>query len=143
MAVDTNLLVYAHRKDSTWHDAAPRCVEDLAEGQTTWAIPRPAIHEFLPIANHPLVFKHPTPVSKAMDRVSAWLDSPSLALLSESGDYWAQFSRGVTSCRVRGPQIHDARIAALYLHHGVECLWTADRDFGRFPDLKTRNPLID
>ena len=25
IAVDPNLLVYAHRRDSTWHDAAREC----------------------------------------------------------------------------------------------------------------------
>ena len=44
--------------------------------------------------------------------------------------------------RVRGAAIHDARIAAICLEHGVSELWTADRDFSRFPSLKTRNPLM-
>jgi predicted nucleic acid-binding protein len=44
--------------------------------------------------------------------------------------------------RVAGPQVHDARVAALCLLHGVQELWTADRDFGRFPGLKVRNPLF-
>jgi predicted nucleic acid-binding protein len=44
--------------------------------------------------------------------------------------------------RVVGPQVHDARIAALCNLHGVQELWTADGDFGRFPGLKVRNPLI-
>jgi len=26
--------------------------------------------------------------------------------------------------------------------HGVQALWTADRDFSRFPRLRTVNPLI-
>lgn len=43
---------------------------------------------------------------------------------------------------IAGAQIHDARVAALCLQHGVRELWTADRDFGRFPDLKVRNPLL-
>jgi hypothetical protein len=38
--------------------------------------------------------------------------------------------------------VHDARIAAICLDHGVDELWTCDRDFGRFPDLRIRNPLI-
>jgi predicted nucleic acid-binding protein len=42
--------------------------------------------------------------------------------------------------RVAGPKVHDARIAALCLDHGVSELWTVDRDFSRFP-LVTRNPL--
>jgi len=45
------------------------------------------------------------------------------------------------SSSVRGPQVHDARIAAICLENGVRELWTADRDFSRFPELKTRNPL--
>jgi predicted nucleic acid-binding protein len=44
--------------------------------------------------------------------------------------------------RVSGPLIHDARIAALCRQHGVTELWSADRDFSRFPDLKVVNPLV-
>jgi len=47
-----------------------------------------------------------------------------------------------THAKLSGPRIHDARIAALCLHHGVRELWTADRDFSLFPKLKTRNPLV-
>jgi uncharacterized protein len=44
--------------------------------------------------------------------------------------------------RVTGPRVHYARIAALCVYHGVTELWSADRDFGRFGDVKVRNPLI-
>jgi predicted nucleic acid-binding protein len=44
--------------------------------------------------------------------------------------------------RIEGPEVHDARVAALVLAHGVRELWTADRDFGRFAGLTVRNPLI-
>ena len=40
-----------------------------------------------------------------------------------------------------GCAVHDARIAALCLHHGVKKLLSADRDFSRFPQLVTANPL--
>jgi uncharacterized protein len=42
---------------------------------------------------------------------------------------------------VAGPAVHDARIAALCLANGVRELWSADRDFTQFPDLRTANPL--
>ena len=45
--------------------------------------------------------------------------------------------------KVAGPLVHDARIAALCLDHGVHEFWTADRDFARFPDLRVRNPLVE
>jgi hypothetical protein len=41
-----------------------------------------------------------------------------------------------------GGAVHDARIAAICMAHGVGELWTRDRDFSRFPDLRTRDPLI-
>jgi uncharacterized protein len=47
------------------------------------------------------------------------------------------------SYHVIGPQVHDARVAALCRVHGVRELWTADRDFSRFPGLAVRNPLVD
>ncbi len=142
IAVDSNLLVYAHREDSPWYDAAYACIVKLAEGQGPWAIPWPCIHEFLAIVTHPRIYTPPTPLEKALDQVEAWLESPSLVLLSESEDYWQQLRSMLQSGRVSGPQVHDARIAALCQQHGVSELWTIDRDFGRFPGLTVKNPLI-
>lgn len=142
IAVDSNLLVYAHREDSPWYDAAYACIVELAEGQGPWAIPWPCIHEFLAIVTHPRIYTPPTPLEKALDQVEAWLESPSLVLLSESEDYWQQLRSMLQSGRVSGPQVHDARIAALCQQHGVSELWTIDRDFGRFPGLTVKNPLI-
>jgi predicted nucleic acid-binding protein len=88
IAIDTNVLVSAHREESPRHDAARSAVAALAEGRGSWAIPRPA-------------------------------------------------------GRITGGRVHDARVAALCHQHGVRELWTAERDFSRFPDVSVRNPLID
>ncbi len=142
IAVDSNLLVYAHREDSSWHDVAYARIVELAEGQGSWAIPWPCIHEFLAIVTHPRIYNPPTPLEKALDQVEAWLESPSLVLLSESEDYWQPLRSMLQSGRVSGPQVHDARVAALCQQHGVSELWTIDRDFGRFPGLTFKNPLV-
>jgi uncharacterized protein len=142
IAVDSNLLVYAHREDSPWHESAYARVAGLAEGRARWAIPWPCIHEFLAIVTHPRIYSPPTPLKKAIDQVEAWLESPTLVLLSESADYWPLLRSTLQNGRVSGPQIHDARIVAVCLQHGVNELWTADRDFGRFPDLTVLNPLV-
>ena len=142
IALDTNLLVYAHREDSPWHEAAKTRVVELAEGNPSWAIPWPCLHEFLAIITHPRIFKTPTPVAVALDAVDALLAAPRLVLLSETEGYWTTLRRLVDAGRVAGPVVHDARIAALCLSHGVSVLWSADRDFSRFPDLAVRNPLV-
>lgn len=142
IALDTNILVYAHREDAPWHDAAKACLVQLAEGPSSWAIPWPCVHEFLAIVTHPRIFKTPTPVALALEAVDALLQAPRLALLPETDGYWVELRRLVGAGRVAGPVVHDARIAALCRSHGVSVLWSADRDFSRFPDLTVRNPLV-
>ena len=142
IAVDTNLLVYAHREDSLWHDAAYARVAELAEDRAPWAIPWPCLHEFLAIVTHPRIYAPPTPLAAALDQVDAWLESPSLTLLAEADGYWPELRSLVRDGRIVGPQVHDARVAALCRLHGVRELWTADRDFGRFRGLEFRNPLV-
>lgn len=142
IAVDTNILVYAHREDSPWHAAAAACIEGLAAGSAPWAIPWPCLHEFYAIVTHPRIFAPPTPLAAAIDQIEAWLESPTLVLLAESGTHWPTLRSLVKAGRVAGPQVHDARIAALCVQHGARELWTADRDFSRYARLKTRNPLV-
>ena len=141
IGVDTNILVYAHRRDSEWHEPAAACVRELAEGTASWALPWPCLHEFMAIITHERIFSPPSSVSKAIEQVNAWLESPSVVLLSETSGYWDVLTGLIKGSRVTGPRVHDGRIAALCIHHGVRELLSADRDFSRFGGLRTRNPL--
>ena len=142
IAIDTNILVYAHREDSSFHAAALACVAQLANRRAPWAIPWPCVHEFFAISTHPRIYKPPTPAAKALDQIEAWLESPSVVLLAESGAHWAQLKTLLQRAKTTGSAVHDARIAALCLQHGVAELWSADRDFSRYPALKVINPLV-
>jgi toxin-antitoxin system PIN domain toxin len=143
IAVDTNLLVYAHRADSAEHERAYAVVRELAEGVARWAIPWPCAHEFLAIVTHPRIYRPASTIEQALEQVRAWAESPSLTWLAESDEvYWPVLERLLRESRAEGPRVHDARVAALCVSHGVTELLTADRDFGRFPQLRTRNPLV-
>jgi toxin-antitoxin system PIN domain toxin len=142
IAVDTNILVYAHRRDSRFHGPASEQVRALAEGRARWAIPWPCIHEFLAIVTHPRIYDPPSPVEAALAQAGAWLESPTLVVLSEGPDHWEILSGFLQSGAVTGARVHDARVAALCAASGVRELWSADRDFSRFP-ISVRNPLID
>ncbi len=140
IAVDTNILVYAHRQDSRFHKRAAELIRSLAEGQRSWAIPWPCIHEFLAVATHPRIYDPPTPTNQAIAQVEAWLGSPSLTLLAEDAEHWSHLRTALDN-GVTGPKVHDARVAAICTAAGVTELWSADRDFTRFP-LRTTNPLL-
>ena len=74
--------------------------------------------------------------------METWLKSPSLVLLSEQTNYWPVLEKLLSHSRVCGPQIHDARVIALCIQHGVHEIWSADRDFNRFVGISVSNPLI-
>ena len=140
IALDTNILVYAHREDVVWFPEASACLVSLAEAGEPWAIPWPCVHEFLAIVTHPRIFVTPTPLEQAIDQVRAWLESPSVVALGEGAGHLER--EIMLSSRAGGPLVHDARVAAICLGNGVSELWSADRDFGRFPALRVRNPLV-
>ncbi|HKW85374.1 MAG TPA: TA system VapC family ribonuclease toxin [Burkholderiaceae bacterium] len=143
IGVDTNLLVYAHRRESTFHDKALEALGTLAASVSAWAIPWPCIHEFYGVVTNARAFKPASTISEASAQVAAWLESPSLVLLHEGANHWAALHRLLVAGRVVGGQVHDARIAAICIEHGVREFWSADRDFNRFPSLTVRNPLVE
>jgi hypothetical protein len=122
--------------------AGSSCIAALAEGRRAWGLPWPCIHEFLAMVTHPRIYRPPSTLAEATAQVDAWLASPSAVALSEAEGYWPLLRDRLERARVAGPRIHDARVAALCGLHGVVELWTADRDFGRFPGLRARNPLV-
>jgi toxin-antitoxin system PIN domain toxin len=143
IAVDTNLLVYAHRQDSDFHDPAITALKGLAESNERWAIPWPCVHEFLAITTHPKIFNPPSPLGLVLKAMDIWLNSPGCEMIGEGPGYYDVLKKVVSKGKIAGPMIHDARIAALCFHYGIRELWTTDRDFSRFATLRTRNPLID
>lgn len=142
-AVDTNILVYAHRREVAEHSAAVHIVRELAEGSEPWALPWPCVYEFFSVVTNPRIWKESASTPRqAWAQIEVWLGSPTLRLLAETEEFAAVLARFLDLPRVRGPVIHDARVAALCVAHGVEALLTRDRDFSLFDELSTRNPLV-
>jgi toxin-antitoxin system PIN domain toxin len=142
IAVDSNLLIYAHRFDNDWNESAFELLRDLSEGVRPWALPYPCVHEFLRNVTESRIYEDPTPLDAALQQVATWVSVPSARLIGEGRRHLDRLSDLAIGGRAVGAKIHDARIAAICLEHGVSELWSADRDFGRFPSLKTRNPLV-
>ena len=119
IAVDTNILVAFQRLEYPDHARAVQVVTRLAEGRAPWALPWPCLHEFLAVVTHPRIFKTPTPLPHALAAVSALLESPRMRVLAEGPSHWRTLARLVADGRIAGPVVHDARIAAICLDHGV------------------------
>ncbi len=143
IAVDTNILIYAHRADSPFHQQADSALTRLAESGQLWAIPWPCVHEFLAIVTHPKIYDPPTPMTDALEQVACWIEVPTVVVLGEDRRHWQQLWRILEAGQFVGAMVHDARIVALCMGHGVREIWTADRHFPQAAGVRIRNPLVD
>jgi len=142
IAVDTNLLVHAHRADSPRHEAAVAAIRAAGRSANGWAIPWPCAHEFVAVVTGRAFGEARTPVALAFDVLDAWLAHPRCRPIGETDAHASILRRLMDRATLAGGAVHDARIAAICIGHGIDELWTSDRDFSRFPDLRTRDPLI-
>lgn len=141
IAVDTNVLVPALMRDHPNHATAAGVLRDLAIAPAAWAIPWPCIHEFLSITTSPRIFSPTASPAQALDQLGVWCDSPSVRLIGESPRHLATLTTVLARSGVIGVRIHDARIAAICLDHGVTHFLSADRDFTAFPGFRVSDPF--
>ena len=110
IAVDTNILIYAHRRESRYHEEAATVLRTLAEGESIWAIPWPCCYEFLSVVTNRRIWKDDaTTPRRGWRQLAAWTGSPSLRLIGETEDFLEILSRFAQRPRVVGGMIHDAR----------------------------------
>ena len=136
IAVDTNVLVHAHRRKSPKHDVASRRVIALAEGAVRWGIPVFCLAEFLRVVTHRRILDplSPNGACEAMQRLLA---SPSVELLLPGPRFPELLAEAVREADAIGNLVFDAQIVALCREAGVRTLLTEDRDFDRFPAFAT------
>jgi toxin-antitoxin system PIN domain toxin len=140
IAIDTNVLLYAHREETEFHLQAYETLKDLAEDFNPWGIPVFCLGEFLRVSTHPRVFDPPSKPEAALAALEDLMTSPSVRILNPEERYLRLLGEVVRSADVRGNLIFDAQIVAVCLEHGVSELVTWDRDFSRFPKFRLRTP---
>ena len=140
IAIDTNILVYAHRAGLPEHDVARRALERAANSAPGWGIALASLTEFWSVVTHPASVGRPSTVKEAVN----FLDS----LRQAGAEFWspsAGFAYRLTSAAVgrniRGPRIFDLQIALTALEAGAREMWTHDGDFASLPGLRVRDPL--
>lgn len=138
IAVDTNVLVYAHRQEDPRHEVAFGSLRKLTEGDAAWGVPVFVIGEFMRVVTNPKVASPPSTIAQALSMLDGVLESPSARLLLPGTRYWSTLRGLIPIAEARGSLIFDAQIAAVCLEHGANTVLTEDRDFHRFPGLSVR-----
>ena len=142
IAIDTNILVYAATRNLPQHAQASAAITALVETTSRFAVPWPCVHEFVASVTNPRRMSPPMPMPAALASIQALAALPHCDFIGEGFAHLSILETLLESPLVLGTRVHDARIAAICMAHGVTELWTADRDFSYFPRLRTRNPLV-
>jgi len=138
--LDVNVLVYASDTSSPRHEAATRVLQQFVAGPELGYLFWPVVLGYLRIITHPGILTHPLPPADAQRNVDALLTRPHIRSLGEEPDFWAVYRDLTKHDPVRGNLVPDAHIAALMRQHGVNTIWSSDRDFRRFPGLHVKDP---
>lgn len=138
IAVDTNILIYAHRGETELHGTAAARLVALAEGAERWALPVFCVTEFMRVVTHRRVFNPPSTVAQASAFIEGIVAAPSCELAQPGLEFLELLFETARQADARGNLMFDAQIAALCREHGIDTILTNDRDFRRFEPLRVR-----
>lgn len=81
IAVDLNILLYAHDTTSRFHIPALKWWESVMSGAEPVGLCWPVIAGFIRITTNPRVFRSPYSVTEATSTVAVWLGHPTIRIL--------------------------------------------------------------
>ena len=136
IAVDTNVLIYAHREETDLHAVAAGRLVRLAEGDEFWCLPVFCITEFLRVVTHRRVFNPPSTTLDGMEFIENLLESPTCGVAYPEEQFLDRFKSVLQESDARGNLVFDAQIAAICREQGIPAILTNDRDFERFRLLR-------
>jgi uncharacterized protein len=143
IAVDSNVLIYAHRAELAHHQLALRRLSELAQSAEPWAIPVFCVGEFLRVVTHPRMFKAPHSPHEAADSIRRLLAAPTVRLLTPGPRFTPLLLAAIEETGAKGNLVFDAQIVALCREAGVRALLSEDRDFDRFRGFPTLRLTAD
>jgi uncharacterized protein len=140
--VDANVLLYAVNTSDREHEVARTWLERSLSAKEPVAFVWIALLAFIRVSTRQGIFPRPLAPETAFEFVEQWLSQPASVVLDPTPRHLAVLRGLLNSAGTAGNLTSDAHLAALALEHGAE-VWSFDRDFARFPGLRSRVPGVD
>ena len=138
---DVNVLVYAHREDSSAdHPRYAEWLTGLAAGAEPFALSVLVLVGFVRIVTNPRIFGPPSTLDEAFAFVAELAARPNARLVGPGPDHLSILERLCREASATGKLVADAQHAAVAIEHGCAMVST-DADFDRFPGLRWSHPL--
>ena len=143
-AIDTNILVYAHNKDSKFHDKASSFLEKVMNdrdenGNLSVCIPSQILFEFINVITRQSL-ETPLSLSDAIEVIKYYLESD-IEIINQREKHLHTFLDLLSSVTTR-KKIFDVVLAATLKDNSVTGLYTSNvDDFKEFSFINVINPL--
>lgn len=141
IAVDTNLLIYAHRAGLREHRAAQRAIEAAANDRRGWGISLPSVSEFWSIVTHPAAQGGPSRPSRAMAFLTSLVETGGMRIWLPGPGFAARLMQLASDLHVAGVRVLDLQIGLTAFDNGAAEIWSHDAAFVRIPGLAVIDPL--
>ena len=141
IAIDTNLLVYAHRSAVPEHARARRAIESAADDPHGWGISIASVAEFWAIVTHPAAAGRPSTPKEAADFLDSLAQEGGMQIWAPRAGFHGRLLQLAQDLKVSGARIFDLQIALTAFENDAYELWTHDAKFVRIPGLRILDPL--
>jgi uncharacterized protein len=138
---DVNVMVGAFHKRAAHHDACAAWLDKERSDAEPLAVSTLVLSAVIRISTNTRIFDPPETLDAAVEFADALLTHSNCIAIEPGQRHWRIFCRLCSAANARGNLITDAWFAALAMEHGCT-LVSLDRDFGKFPGLRTASPLI-
>ena len=139
--LDVNVLLYASNVEAPEHERAMALIAHLADGPDLVVVLWPVVMGYLRIATHPAVFSKPLTHADAIANIAAFLSRPHVRTVGESDRFWNAYHHLALDVAPRGNGVPDAHIVGLMVDHGIDSIWSRDRDFRKYRGITVRDPF--
>ncbi len=140
VTLDANILIYASNARDPTHVRARALVEELGGGPRLVYIFWPTVLAYLRIVTHPSILPKPLPPAAAQASIEQLMSRPHVRTPGELDGFWPLL-RDTAGPTARGNELPDTHLVALMRQHGVETIYTRDRDFRRYEGITVRDPF--
>ena len=141
IAIDTNLLIYAHRSAVPEHAASREAIERAASSSRGWGFAAATIAEFWSVVTHPAGLGRPSQPDEARDFVLSLVEDGGARLWQPGPGFGARLLQAAADQALEGTRIFDLQIALTVFDNGATEIWTHDRAFSSIPGLAVNDPL--
>ena len=141
IAIDTNLLIYAHRAGVAEHRAARRAVQRACDDARGWGVSVASISEFWSIVTHPAAGGGPSQPAEAADFIGSLVETAEMQVWLPHPGFAERLMQLARDLNVSGVRIFDLQIALTAFENGASELWTHDTNFVDVPGLRIVDPV--